>query len=208
MAALPLLTRRSRLLFRKTFANCTQLFLDVDKRTIDKFKGGAGTSRGNVHFPDAAPLTFPILDDCADSTDEKSRTIKARLTESMRTTNDYFDRRAQAQYAMSNPHSGLSHLGVRPEFKSRYSDPSHPASSGSLLGLITGGAISTGNRRLQRRENQRGGLGTFFNKSGTQVNATAVADFIRDIRLSNVIRTMRGKVGVILVHIWHSQRLN
>ena len=192
---------------------------DVDKKTIDKFKGSAGTSRGNVSFPDAAPLTFPILDDCADSTDEKSRTIKAKLAETMRTAHDYFDRRAQAKYAMTNPHSGLSHLGVRPEFKSRYSDPSHPAASGSLLGLITGGAISTGNRRLRRRQNQRGGItsplapgavigNSFFNNSGTQVNATAVADFMRDIRLSNVIRTMRGKVGDTFVYIWHARRPN
>lgn len=192
---------------------------DIDKRTIDRFKGGAGTSRGNVVFPDAAPLTFPILDECADSTDEKSRSIKARLAESMRTTNDYFDRRAQVKYCMRNPDSGLSHLGVRPEFKSRYSDPSHPAASGSLLGLVTGGAISTGNRRLQLRQNQRGGItsplapgavigSTFLNKSGTQVNATAVADFMCDIRLSNVIRTMRGKVGDNLIYIWRGQRLD
>jgi hypothetical protein len=181
--------------------------LNVDKKAIDKFKGGASTSRGNVQFPDAAPLTFPILNDVADSTDQTNRTIKERLKRSVQSNNDYFDRRAQAKYAMLNPESGLSNLGVRPEFKSRYSDPSHPAASGSLLGLITGGAISTGNRRLLRRQNQKGGLtsliapdfvvgGNFFDKSGG--NATAVADFMRDIKLTNVIRTMRGKVSDII----------
>ena len=151
------------------------------------FKASAGATRGNVRFPDAAPLTFPVLDDLAESTDEQAQSMKKRLASSMKFTNDYLDRRAQATYAMNNPQSGLSHLGVRPDFQSRYSDPNHPAASGSLLGLITGGAVSTGRRRRFWRQNQKGVV--------PDGSGAAVADFLHDIRLRNVVRTLRGKVG-------------
>lgn len=163
----------------------------IDQRTVDKFKGGASTTRGNVQFPDAAPLIFPLLDDFFDDeTHGKEGTMKHKLLHFSKTTNDYFDRRAQAKYTILNPNSGLSNLGVRPEFKSRYSDPSHPAASGSLLGLITGGAVSTHDWRLVRRQNQKGVV-----EGGA--NVTAVANFMRDIKLSSVIKTMRGKVSAV-----------
>lgn len=169
--------------------------LDQKTSTIGKFSGGAAVTRGNVAFPDAAPLTFPLLDDLADTNDEGARTFKQKLAGSMKFANEYMDRRAHATYAMKNPNSGLTHLGVRPEFRSRYSDPSHPAASGSLLGLITGGKISTHNLRVARRQNQRGRLS--IQNPSVDSTTTAVGDFMRDIRLSNVIRTMRGKVSVV-----------
>lgn len=51
-----------------------------------------------------------------------------------------------------------SSLAVSPgqEFASRYSDPTHPANSGSLISLLTGGKINTregkDRRRAQRAE--------------------------------------------------------
>lgn len=56
---------------------------------------------------------------------------------------------------MKNPDSALSQ-GHKPTFRSRYADPSHPASSGSLVGLLTGGHM-TGERLVQLRS---GGIGT------------------------------------------------
>lgn len=38
---------------------------------------------------------------------------------------------------------------------SRYNDPNHPANSGSLISLITGGAINPAARRQARREAKR-----------------------------------------------------
>ena len=35
--------------------------------------------------------------------------------------------------------------GPRPQFRSRFSDPNHPASSGDLLALVTAGKLSTSN---------------------------------------------------------------
>jgi hypothetical protein len=183
---------------------------NVDKKTMDKFKAAAGSSRGNVHFPDAAPLTFPLLNNVADSNQQADKTLKQKLIGSIKTTEEYFDRRAQVNYAMKNPHSGLSHLGAKPQFKSRYSDPSHPASSGSLLGLVTGGAVSTHNRRIMRRQNQKGGLtsllapnlvfgGSVVDSPDGSGNVAAVADFLQDVKLSNVIGVMRGKVSNISI---------
>ena len=169
---------------------------------LGNFQGGASTSYGNVRFPDAAPLVFPILDQVADSQDKEALTWKAKMAQSMSVTNDYFDRRAQATYAMKNPHSELSRLGAKPEFKSRYADPSHPAASGSLLGLVTGGALSTAGWRRQRRQyrRERMGLvlgGTLINKDGRPEPGRNYADVMANFKLSNVIKTMRGKVSCL-----------
>lgn len=39
----------------------------------------------------------------------------------------------------------------RKGFSSRFSDPNHPVNSGSLISLVTGGAIDTSGRRKERR---------------------------------------------------------
>lgn len=58
----------------------------------------------------------------------------------------------QTQY---NPNSSLA-VNPGQEFASRYSDPTHPANSGSLISLLTGGKINTreakDRRRAQRAE--------------------------------------------------------
>jgi len=50
-----------------------------------------------------------------------------------------------------NPESSLA--GPQPQFRSRYADPNHPANSGSLISLITGGHINPpkGRRRQDIR---------------------------------------------------------
>lgn len=50
---------------------------------------------------------------------------------------------------MENPTSSLA--TPKPQFYSRYSDPNHPASSGSLISLITGGHINPQARRTERK---------------------------------------------------------
>ena len=54
---------------------------------------------------------------------------------------EYWDKRARAKYAAKNPDSVLVQ-GPKAEFTSRYADPTHPASSGSLVSLVTGGHIN------------------------------------------------------------------
>ena len=54
--------------------------------------------------------------------------------------------REHAGSALAIPESG------RQQFASRLSDPNHPANSGSLISLLTGGAINPAERRQRRRE--------------------------------------------------------
>jgi hypothetical protein len=58
--------------------------------------------------------------------------------------------------ATSNPDSHLTQ-GPKPTFTSRYADPNHPASSGDLLALVTGGHFSA--EKLQSLKSARPGLG-------------------------------------------------
>ena len=59
-----------------------------------------------------------------------------------------------------NPNSTLTSQTQETSFVSRYSDPNHPASSGSLVALVTGGALVGGrNRREVLRERAGGGRG-------------------------------------------------
>lgn len=62
-------------------------------------------------------------------------------------------------YNAENPESIIS-TGT-PELKSRYADPNHPASSGSLINLATGGKVDTRGVRNknQSRRTGNGGVG-------------------------------------------------
>jgi hypothetical protein len=64
---------------------------------------------------------------------------------------------------MENPDSALA-AGPRPSFSSRFADPSHAANSGSLVALISGGAVQLpdrnsmlGNRGSDGQGNRVGG---------------------------------------------------
>lgn len=72
----------------------------------------------------------------------------------------YWDRRAQAKYAAKNPDSMLAQ-GLKPEFTSRYADPNHPASSGNLFSLVTGGHFNPPSRRDMMMQQGRSGFGGF-----------------------------------------------
>lgn len=59
---------------------------------------------------------------------------------------------------MENPNSVLS-KSPKPTFTSRYADPSHPANSGSLIALVTGGHVTRDHlpqRRVRRSSRGRG----------------------------------------------------
>lgn len=55
---------------------------------------------------------------------------------------------------MEHPQCDLTQ-GPQPEFTSRYANPSHPASSGSLLGLVTGGHVTREGIRQVRESTRR-----------------------------------------------------
>lgn len=106
----------------------------------------------SFEFPETAPLIFPGLDELASPTPESPETEVKKQNAIKRSGSfltEYFDRRAVAKWAGDNPESKMTSLAPKPEFRSRYADPSHPASSGDLLAFVTGGKTSTGMIREQ-----------------------------------------------------------
>ena len=61
----------------------------------------------------------------------------------------------QIKKARENPNSSLASASS-PQFASRFSDPNHPANSGSIISLVTGGAINPHGRKQRRRERRSG----------------------------------------------------
>ncbi|PLN85050.1 hypothetical protein BDW42DRAFT_191133 [Aspergillus taichungensis] len=132
---------------------------------LQKYKQRFKPSDGKAcEIPECAPLIFPGLDELQR---EDSNFAHAQPQGRKEFIANYLDKRAQAAFAMDNPDSTLSQ-GPPPTFTSRYADPSHPASSGSLISLVTGGHITDddirrggrGRRLLEdRRRQQTGRLG-------------------------------------------------
>ncbi|KAL5001373.1 hypothetical protein BDV10DRAFT_192289 [Aspergillus recurvatus] len=130
-----------------------------------KLKSSHGKTQNELPFPESAPLIFPDLDAVAASGSEtKIKDLKKRDFLA-----DYFDRRGQAKFTMENPTSALN-MTPKPTFTSRYADPSHPASSGDLLSLVSGGHISRPDIRPRVTEGRRGiAGGRFANLPGGNV---------------------------------------
>ncbi|KAF2874580.1 hypothetical protein BDV95DRAFT_488476 [Massariosphaeria phaeospora] len=108
------------------------------KKYASKFRASDGQS-GPVEFPDAAPLIFPELDWLAE---DESADQKKKLGGSLKFRKfvaDYYDRRAQADYAFKNPTSPLAGAPTR-GFASKYGDPAD-ATNLSPLSLATHGLI-------------------------------------------------------------------
>jgi hypothetical protein len=59
-------------------------------------------------------------------------------------------------------------LAVAPQtsFASRYADPNHPANSGSLISLVTGGAYNPNRRERLRRRLGRSGIAGRVSRRG------------------------------------------
>ena len=110
----------------------------------------SGVAKGEMSLPDSAPLIYPALD--AVMTDEqKASKVKA----STAFVGSYFDRRAHAVYGATNPNSKLAVPPPEKAFASRYSDPNHPANSGTIWGLVTGGRYDPIAQKRERKAHRR-----------------------------------------------------
>ncbi|KAH9992688.1 hypothetical protein F4779DRAFT_609116 [Xylariaceae sp. FL0662B] len=121
----------------------------------NKFQSSNGKTYGEFAFPAAAPLVFPALDASIDSDDvaegNHKEGLKQKLQRGKAFIDDYYDRRAQAEYANENPDNLLANQTDKPKFNSRFADPNHAANSGSIVSLATGGYVdphANGRRRL------------------------------------------------------------
>ena len=125
-----------------------------------KFSNSSGKTYADMEFPEVAPLVYPALDNLAEQQGEEAASKRAKLKQKGTFVGDYWDKRAQAKYVSApvhdrrlaadychpfkigkHPDSVLAQT-PKPTFTSRYADPNHPASSGSLISLVTGGHIN------------------------------------------------------------------
>ena len=147
--------------FKPEQSNQTVVDVDMDSSNLSliksfvpkpstggKYQVSSGTTTGEFSFPETAPLVFPTIDRTVFDVSESGKPLPKDQQNAMKRgktfISSYLDRRAQAAYA--GQHGESSKLAIpgaaRSEnFASRWSDPNHPANSGSLVALLTGGVI-------------------------------------------------------------------
>jgi hypothetical protein len=148
----------------------------------------SGVSKGEMSLPESAPLIYPVLDAAAADAASTDRALPEKKQNALKSSGgflaDYLDRRAQAEYAGSNPNSKLTGPPPSKQFASRYSDPNHPANSGTILGLLTGGHFDPKARRRGRKAERRA------RKQGVTLTET-------DIKNAEMGRKPMGRQGLI-----------
>ncbi|KAL4891405.1 hypothetical protein BDV59DRAFT_69615 [Aspergillus ambiguus] len=128
----------------------------MPKKMKRLFRSSDGKTCGELPFPETAPLLFPDLEELGSHRNEMGASMN-KIKGRREFVEDYWDRRSRAKFIDENPQCDLN-IAPIPEFTSRYANPTHRASSGSLLGFVTGGYV-TGEELRQLRENTRRGPG-------------------------------------------------
>jgi hypothetical protein len=119
----------------------------------------SGVSKGEMSLPESAPLIYPALDAAAANAVSTDQALSEQKQNALKSSGsfiaDYLDRRAQAEYTGSNPNSKLASPPPSKQLASRYSDPNHPANSGSIIALLTGGHVDPKRRKRTRKAERR-----------------------------------------------------
>lgn len=133
------------------------------KAKLKNIRLASGESQGERAMPTTCcPLIFPALDAQPDVTNPSplpisptgaplspqistasasSSGLKDKASRAGKFIADYYDRRAQATYIATNPETTLASTAANPDFRSRFSDPTHAANSGHIVNLVTGGKL-------------------------------------------------------------------
>ncbi|KAH7161096.1 hypothetical protein EDB81DRAFT_682482 [Dactylonectria macrodidyma] len=118
---------------KKSVADGKQQFKD---RMDELMKPSAGA----FECLQPAPLIFPLLDKTAITRDKDGKVKKKNAVDRAEIWLDEFmDKRTQAKWIDSNSDVPMANMLPRPEFRSRYADPTHPVSSGDIVAFLTGG---------------------------------------------------------------------
>ncbi|CAK7233581.1 hypothetical protein SEUCBS140593_008650 [Sporothrix eucalyptigena] len=136
------------------------------KAALRNLRTNNGMTYTELELPQAAELVYPDLDNAA----ERDLAVVeggakpsggSKWKRSGKFVSSYLDRRAQAEYEGTHQGSSMAvPADARKPFMSRYADPNHPANSGSLVALLTGGAIAPDKSRGRGgRQGLLGGLG-------------------------------------------------
>lgn len=98
---------------------------------------------GNFSTVDSAPLLWPSNRKIAAVISGNTTKKKGRIDRAGLWINEHVDQHSQAIWAQEHPCHPLASSIPKPGFRSRYADPSHTASSGDVVALLTGGQWHT-----------------------------------------------------------------
>ncbi|WQF79339.1 hypothetical protein CDEST_04353 [Colletotrichum destructivum] len=116
-------------------------------------------SNGNFNWPEPAPLVFPTAKDplTESGSDDGAKKKKKNALDRMEIwMEDMSDKRAQAKWADENSDKPAASLMPNHEFRSRYADPNHPAASGDLVALVTGGRWTYVDKKKDKKSKKDG----------------------------------------------------
>lgn len=128
---------------------------DGQSKWKNLFSAASSTTKHEAEIPEAAPLVFPQLD----SLDEQQK--QSSVKQFGHFLQDYYDRQAAAKFEAQHPDTNIPQA-PRKEFASKYSDPNHPAGSGGLISIATGGKynpVGPLGRLQQKRTERRSRMG-------------------------------------------------
>ncbi|KAJ6022235.1 hypothetical protein N7540_007739 [Penicillium herquei] len=118
------------------------------KRNVKKIRETNGQTKGDVQLPESGPLVYPYLDAAIEQNSEAPQGFTNKMGAAGDWVQDYMDRKSHANLERDKPGTSLAMSSdQRKPFKSRFNDPDHPANSGSLISVITGGAIAMPSRQ-------------------------------------------------------------
>lgn len=144
-------------------SNSTTSKTKKTKAAMRNLRTNNGMTYTELELPQAAELVYPDLDNAAerdlamaegeDGTPANKNATKEKWRSAGKFVSGYLDRRAQAEYEGSHQGSSMAvPSDARKPFMSRFADPNHPANSGSLIALLSGGNIVPDDRRGGRRQ--------------------------------------------------------
>lgn len=103
------------------------------KGAQEKMKQLTKASEGYCKWPDPAPLIHP---EPVKPAEGKKKNKVDRAEDWL---GEYMDKRAQQEWREKHAEDPMVNLMPEPKFQSRFSDSNHPAASGNLVALFTGG---------------------------------------------------------------------
>ncbi|OQD77221.1 hypothetical protein PENDEC_c003G05555 [Penicillium decumbens] len=120
------------------------------QQRLKGYRKASGTTENEAHLPQFAPPVFPQIDRAAvrerDGLQPKSTFQSGRTW-----VRDCIDRKEQESFEADHQGSAVAvPKSERPAYRSRFNDPDHPASSGRLFTVLSGGRYKPNPGLIQR----------------------------------------------------------